>query len=56
MTKVDNYSEEADVDHSDDDVKKRVEIIADMINGVERPFDDMLSLATATKHLVNNDI
>ena len=56
MTGVDEHSKEAVVDHSDDGVKKSVEIVADIINGDERPFDDMLSLAAAIKDLVNNDI
>eukprot|EP00091_Calanus_sinicus_P022208 TRINITY_DN6928_c0_g1_i5.p1 TRINITY_DN6928_c0_g1~~TRINITY_DN6928_c0_g1_i5.p1 ORF type:complete len:267 (-),score=66.84 TRINITY_DN6928_c0_g1_i5:319-1119(-) len=56
MTGVDEHSKEAFVDHSDELVKKSIEIVADIINGDERPFDDMLSLAAAIKDLVNEDI
>ena len=56
MTGVKKYSKVAELDDSDEDVKKSVEIVADIINGDGRPFEDMLSLAAATKDLVNKDI
>lgn len=56
MNGVKEYSKGEDLDHSNKDVNKAVEKVADIINGDQRPFEDMLSLAAATKNLVNENI
>ena len=56
MSGASKFSKEEDVNHSSEDVKIAVDIVADIINGDQRPFEEMLSLAAATKDLVNEKI
>ena len=50
------YPKEAPIFDFDSQTKKDVMVLADMINGDQRPFDHMLSLAAAVKDLVNPNL
>merc|ERR1712215_243895 len=56
MTGVKEYSKGDELDLSNKDVNKAVEKVADIINGDQRSFENMLSLAAAIKDLVNENI
>ena len=50
------YKKGAPLDDFDPKVKKDISIIADVINGDQRPFDHMMSIAATIKDMVNENL
>merc|ERR1719228_730327 len=50
------YPKDAPIFDFDPEVKKDINTLSDIINGDQRPFDDMMSIAATVKDMVNDNI
>ena len=51
-----DYKRGTPIDDFEKEVKSTVGKLADVINGDQRPFDHMITLAAATREIVNENI